>query len=137
MDETQAPHTVYPLLEAILPPGADWGDPGTHMWVWAQHRTLSCPEALSGAETTQGPGSTCLPLKQLLPSQSPVQGAGGGACPSECGLEVPNADQGLAGGCEEKGQGTQGSVSVMLLLHFAPVCQVCTSLGDNGERRWG
>lgn len=27
-----------------------------------------------------------------------VQGAGGGACPSEGGLEVPNADQGLAGG---------------------------------------
>lgn len=27
-----------------------------------------------------------------------VQGAGGGACPSEGGLEVPDADQGLAGG---------------------------------------
>lgn len=27
-----------------------------------------------------------------------VQGAGGGACPSECGLEVPDANQGLAGG---------------------------------------
>lgn len=27
-----------------------------------------------------------------------VQGGGGGACPSEGGLEVPDADQGLAGG---------------------------------------
>lgn len=66
------------------------------------------PQEQLWAGMTPVPDSTCLSHlapQQLVLNQLPVQGAGGGMRPSECGLKVPDTDQGLAGGCaEERGQ---------------------------------
>ena len=78
----------------------------------ARHRPGHPPRASwssSGAGTASRVRLSHLPHRtrpqMLLPSQSPVQGAGGGACPSEGGLEIPDTDQGLTGGCVEERPG--------------------------------
>lgn len=74
------------------PPRAPWGGSGAG----------AAPRARLQSPPSQPPPP---PLQKLLPSRSPVQGAGGRARPSEGGREIPDADQGLTGGCMEEGPG--------------------------------
>lgn len=67
-------------------------------WLWGR----GSPQGQAPVTSLTAPAP---PLQKLLPSRSPVQGAGGRARPSEGGREIPDADQGLTGGCMEEGPG--------------------------------